>query len=175
MLLQRPIRVGDIVTVGDASGTVEDIKMKGTTLRTFDNMTILIPNRQMLASRILNMTYSMGHTRVRVDVGVSYDANPEQVKAILLETARAHPQVVAEPEPSVVFQGYGPSSLDFSLFCYTNELRRRVGIASEIRYALFQRFQREGIEIPFPQQVIHVKGGKLPPDMLPPGTPPQGS
>ncbi len=162
MLLQRPIRVGDIVTVGDASGTVEDIKMKGTTLRTFDNMTILIPNREMLASRILNMTHSMGHTRVRVDIGVSYDAAPEVVEQILLETALAHEQVVSDPEPAVIFQGYGASSLDFSLFCYTHELRRRVVIASEIRYALFERLQREGIEIPFPQQVIHFKDGRPP-------------
>ena len=168
MLLQRPIRVGDIVTVGDASGTVEDIRMRGTTLRSFDNTTILIPNRQLLGSRIQNLTYSMAHTRVRVDVGVSYDADPELVRRLLVETARAHPKILAEPEPSVIFQGYGASSLDFTLFCYTRELRGRVGIASEIRYALFQRFQHEGIEIPFPQQVIHVKGGSAPPDMAPP-------
>ena len=165
MLLQRPIRVGDIVTVDADSGTVEDIKMRGTTLRTFDNTTILIPNRQMLGSRIQNLTYSMGHTRIRVDVGVSYDAEPERVKQILLETAREHPQVVADPEPSVIFQAYGASSLDFSLFCYTQELRRRVGITSEIRYALLQRFKQEGIEIPFPQQVVHLKGGPPPPGL----------
>jgi potassium efflux system protein len=169
MLLQRPIRVGDIVSVDADSGTVEDIKMRGTTLRTFDNTTVLIPNRQMLASRIQNMTYSMGYTRVRVDVGVSYDADPEMVRRILLDTAREHPQIVAEPEPAVLFQGYGASSLDFTLFCYTRELKRRMGIASEIRYTLFQHFKREGIEIPFPQQVIHVKGGGPPPGMSPTG------
>ena len=68
-----------------------------------------------------------------------------------------------EPEPAVLFQGYGASSLDFTLFCYTRELRRRIGIASELRYTIFERLKREGIEIPFPQQVVHVKGRERPP------------
>jgi small-conductance mechanosensitive channel len=158
MLLQRPIRVGDIVSVAEASGTVEDIRMRGTTLRTFDNTTVLIPNRQLLGSRIQNLTHAMGHTRIRIDLGVSYDADPERVRTVLLETASAHEKIVDDPAPSVIFQGYGASSLDFSLFCYTRELRSRIGIASEIRYAVFRRFKKEGIEIPFPQQVVHYKG-----------------
>jgi potassium efflux system protein len=157
MLLERPIRVGDVIQVGTDAGTVEAIRMRGTTIRTFDNMTVLIPNRQLLAERVTNMTYGMGYARVRIDVGVSYDADPERVRDLLLRAALAHPRILTEPPPAVTFQAYGESSLDFSLFCHTDDVRGRLGVASELRYEVLRRLRDAGVEIPYPQRDLHVR------------------
>jgi small-conductance mechanosensitive channel len=159
MLLERPIRVGDVIQVGDAMGTVEEIRMRGTSIRTFDNTTVLIPNRQMLGERVTNLTYGLGHARLTIDIGVSYDSDVDRVRDLVLEVTRAHPDVLADPEPALVFSGYGDSALNFTLLCHTGQLRRRLGVASELRYQLFKRFREEGIEIPFPQMDLHVRSG----------------
>ncbi|MFV1959167.1 MAG: mechanosensitive ion channel family protein, partial [Planctomycetota bacterium] len=133
MLLERPIRVGDVIQVGDALGKVEAIRMRGTVLRTFDNTTILIPNRQMLSERVTNRSYGMRYARVTVDVGVGYDADPARVQEILLSVARAEDDVLDDPAPWAAFMGYGPSSLDFSLRCNTGNVNGRLGLASRLR------------------------------------------
>jgi len=162
MLIERPIRVGDMVTIGDASGTVENIHMRGTVLRTFDNTTVLIPNRQLLGERVTNLTHGMAHTRMLIPVGVAYGTDTERVREVLLSVARDHPKVVGEPPPNVLLQDFGASSLDFTLVCYTNELRSRVAISSELRLEVLRRLQKAGIEIPFPQTDLHIRSG-LPP------------
>jgi small-conductance mechanosensitive channel len=162
MLLERPIRVGDMIQVGDAAGTVEDIRMRGTAIRTWDNTRVLIPNQQMLGERVTNLSYKLGHSRITVNVGVGYDEDPHRVREILLEVARSHEDVMSDPAPVVRFQNFGNSSLDFTLLCHTTNVTSRVSIASDLRYRIFERFRKEEIEIPFPQQDIHIKD-------LPPG------
>jgi potassium efflux system protein len=157
MLVERPIRVGDVVQVGEATGTVESIRMRGTTLRTFDNTTVLIPNRHLLAERVTNLTYGMGHTRVLVQVGVSYDTNPQRVREILLGVARLHDHVLGDPSPEVWLHGFGESALEFTLVAYTDQVRSRFAVASALRIALLNRLRAEGIEIPFPQREVRVR------------------
>ncbi len=159
MLVERPIRVGDNVQVGDAVGKVENIHMRGTVLRTFDNTTILIPNRQLLDERVTNLTYGMEHARVIVEVGVSYDADPRRVRELLLDVARDHPKVKDDPEPGVLFMDFADSCLLFRLVTYTAEVTGRFGVASELRTEIFERLGGAGIEIPFPQRDLHLKSG----------------
>ncbi len=156
MLVERPIRVGDTVQVGDAVGKVEDIRMRGTVIRTFDNTSITIPNRQMLNDRVTNLSYGMRHARVKLELGVDYATNPLRVKEILLEEARGHPDVLLDPEPIVWFANFGESSIDFTLLCYTDKVTGRFTVASELRFRLFDRLGREGVKIPFPQLDIHL-------------------
>lgn len=158
MLVERPMRVGDLVEVGTTIGNVEEIRMRGTVLRTFDNTTVLIPNSQMLGERVTNYTYGMAHSRIKIDLVVPHDADPNQVEAILLEAAAAHEQVLPEPAPFVWFTQFTPSSLDFVLVCFTAELRARIGIASRIRFDIIERLRAAGIEIPHPQQDVHIRG-----------------
>lgn len=161
MLVERPMRVGDLVQVGTTMGNVEEIRMRGTVLRTFDNTTVLIPNSQMLGERVTNLTHGMGHSRIKVELVVPHDADPSQVESILLGAADAHPDVLKEPAPFVWFTQFTPSSLDFVLVCFTGELRKRIGIASRMRFDIIERLREAGIEIPHPQQDVHFHG--LPP------------
>ncbi|MDF1699695.1 MAG: mechanosensitive ion channel [Planctomycetota bacterium] len=158
MLVERPIRVGDIVEVGQTMGNVEEIRMRGTVLRTFDNTTILIPNSQMLGERVTNMTHGMAHARIKVGLLVPHDADPALVESILLAAAAGHPDVLDDPAPFVWFTEFSPSSLDFMLVCFTHQLRGRIGIASRMRFDIIERLRGEGIEIPFPQQEVHLRG-----------------
>lgn len=162
MLVERPIRVGDWVTIGEATGTVEAIHMRGTTLRTFDNTTVLIPNRQLLGERVTNLTHGMTRARILIPVGVAYGSDTEVVRKILLDVATEHEQILDDPEPAVLFDAFGESSLDFRLVCFTSEIRSRLGISSALRLEILRRLGEAGIEIPFPQRDLHVRSG-LPP------------
>ena len=167
MLVEQPMRVGDLVQIGEATGTVENIHMRGTTLRTFDNTSVLIPNSQMLGERVTNLTHGMGHTRMKVMVGVPHKTDPNLVKALLLASAAGHPEVLEEPVPWVVLDGFGPSSLDFTLVCYTGKLRGRLGISSALRFDILDRLEEAGIQIPHPQQDLHVKSSVVLPAAAP--------
>ena len=166
MLVERPIRVGDVVQIGTSMGTVEEIKMRGTTLRTFDNTTLLIPNSQMLGERVTNMTHGLGHSRLKSPLLVPHDADPRQVESILLAAAHVNEDVLADPKPFVWFSEFSPSSLDFTLICFTAQLRGRFGIASRLRFAIMDSLKEAGIEIPFPQQDLHIRSA-------PPGVEPR--
>ncbi len=157
MLVERPIRVGDTVQVGETTGRVEDIRMRGTVIRTYENTSVTIPNRQMLGERVTNLSYGMGHTRLKIEVGVDYGEDPRRVRDLLLEVATQHSDVLADPEPTVWFMNFGASSIDFTLLCYTPRLTSRFAVASDLRYAIFETLRRHGISIPFPQLDLHVK------------------
>jgi len=163
MLIERPIRVGDTVQVGDAVGKVEDIRMRGTVIRTFDNTSVMIPNRQMLGERVTNLSYGMQRARVKILLGVEYGTDPDRVKAILSSEALRHPDILDDPAPVVWFSDFGASSLDFTLLCHTARVTGRASVASELRFSILSRLEREHIQIAFPQMDIRVKD-------LPPGT-----
>ena len=156
MLIERPIRVGDVVQVGDVLGTVEDIRIRGTVIRTFDNTAVTIPNRQMLGERVTNMSYAMQYARVKIEVGVAYEEDPKAVEQVLLDIAQAHPDVLDEPAPSVILSNFGPSSVDLTLICHTGKVTGRLGVSSTLRYQIFEALKARDIRIPFPQMDVHV-------------------
>ena len=155
LLIERPIKVGDWVSVAGDEGFVKRINVRATELETFHRASVIIPNADLLSSAVTNMTHKDRYGRIDVGVGVAYGSDTEKVRDILLECARAHSRVLQWPEPFVVFQNFGDSSLDFELRCYTADVIWKVIIASDLRFDIDRRFREAGVEIPFPQRVVH--------------------
>ena len=156
MLIERPVRVGDAVQVGSTSGTVEAIRLRGTIIRTWDKDTVMIPNRQLIGERVTNLTHDREIARITILVGVGYDSDPTHVKDVLRQVVENDGRV---DNPIVWLDGFGPSSIDFSLRCYTEDVGSRSTIGSDLRSAILMAFRREGIEIPFPQHDVRVTYG----------------
>ncbi len=157
LLAERPIKVGDWVVVGQDQGFVRKISVRSTEIETFDRANVVVPNSVLISEKVQNWTLHNNVGRISVDVGVSYDSDPERVKDILLELAREHPQVLTHPEPYVWFSNFGNSSLDFTLFAYALNITRGLGIQTDLRIAIIKKFREEGIEIPFPQSDVHFR------------------
>lgn len=159
LLAERPIKPGDWVVVGGHEGTVKKVNVRSTEIETFQRASVIIPNADLISSPVLNWTHKNILGRVEVLVGVAYGSDPQQVKAILLECAKAHPNVTAYPEPYVIFADFADSSLNFELRAYLANVEKRLHTGSDIRFAIHDAFKAGGIEIPFPQRVVHFPPG----------------
>jgi small-conductance mechanosensitive channel len=159
LLLERPVKKGDFVEVGDVRGTVRDIRARATVVTTLDNVDIIVPNGQFITEAVTNETYGDRRVRVRVTVGVAYGSDTARVRDALLRVAEARPDVLPEPPPQVLFKDFGESSLDFELLTWLADPRDENAVASEMRFAIDQAFRAEGIEIPFPQRDLHLRSG----------------
>ncbi len=155
LLFERPVRVGDRIQVGDMGGIVREIGIRATTVHTWDGAEVIVPNANLISNEIINWTFSDQKRRIEVTVGVAYGVDPETVLALLPSLVTEHPDVLDDPKPIALFLGFGASSLDFSLRCWTKapapEIQSDVGVA--VNRALVEA----GIEIPFPQQDLHVR------------------
>ena len=171
MLLERPVRVGDTVEVGTTKGKIEAVRLRGTSIRTFDGTTVIVPNTDMIGSTLANLTHGFKTARMQVDVGVAYSEDPREVEKILLAIARKDPRVIDDPEPVVRFANFGGSSLDFSLRMWTRDIDQRWAMVSEMRVEIFEAFKAAGIEIPFPQTDLHIRSDFR--AQLPAGDPPE--
>ena len=157
LMFERPIQPGDVVEISGTSGTVRDIGMRATTLSTFEGADVVVPNGSLLSEKLINWTLSDMNRRIDVNIGVAYGSNPRQVAQLLGEVAKSTPGIAAHPEPNIVFQGFGASSLDFSIRAWTNDFGDWVNIRSEMSMRLYDALQAAGIEIPFPQRDVHVR------------------
>ncbi|MGE0192059.1 MAG: mechanosensitive ion channel family protein [Planctomycetota bacterium] len=157
MLLERPVRIGDTVEVGGTSGTVEAIRLRGTKIRTLDQTTVTIPNREMIGERLTNLSYDMPTARIVVNVGVGYGSDMRVVAETLLDVARRDGRILQDPEPHARLMGFGESSVDWVLRCWTGASSDRFAISSDLHRAVFSAFQRAGIEIPFPQRDLNIR------------------
>lgn len=158
LLFGRPVKVGDRVQVGDVTGTVLDIQTRVTTVRTNDNVVVLVPNAELISQKLVNLTHNDKIVRFNFPVGVSYEADPDRVRECLLEVAAAHAEVLKNPAPTVFFLGFGDSSLDFKLCAYSTSMVHTPEIlVSEIYFAIWYRLKAAGITIPFPQRDLHLK------------------
>jgi small-conductance mechanosensitive channel len=156
---ERAIQIGDRVDVGGTLGEVIRVGARSTSVRTNDNIVIILPNSEFVSNRVINWSH-MGDQSVRlhVPVGVSYGSAPREVEHLLLEVAAANSHVSKTPAAQVMFHGFGESSLDFELRVWTSDMTRRPGaLKSELNFAIWDTFKKHGIEIPFPQQDLHVK------------------
>ncbi len=160
ILFERPVKVGDWVVLGGVEGTIKQINIRSTELLSFDKMSVIIPNATLISSTVTNKTHGDFMSRQSVAVGVAYGSDVEKVKKILLECANEHKLVMKNPAPYVLFKDFGSSSLDFELRCYVKDIRSGWTVPSELRYAINKRFIEEGIEIPFPQVVVHKGDGE---------------
>ncbi|MEP9412335.1 MAG: mechanosensitive ion channel [Candidatus Brocadia sp.] len=158
LLFERPMRVGDIITLEDGTlGTIEKISARSTTLNTPDEITITVPNSKFIESRITNWTNPNARMRGSVKVGVAYGSDTALVKKCLLEVARQNPNVRTYPEPFVRFSEFGDSALRFELFFWADDPGKRWFIMSELNFAIDEIFKKNRIEIAFPQRDIHIR------------------
>lgn len=155
LLFERPIKVGDWVVINGEEGKIKQINIRSTEVETFNRASVIIPNATLLSTSVTNLTHGNNWMRFKVAVGVAYGSNTQRVKEILLECAAAHKKVLKKPEPYVLFQNFGASSLDFELRGYSSNIWDGWDIPSDLRYEINRRFAEEGIEIPFAQMVIH--------------------
>jgi len=164
LLFERPVRVGDVVTVDGIDGTVSRIQIRATTITNWDRKDFIVPNKQFVTGTLMNWTLSSGLNRIVINVGVAYGSDTEKVREVLSEVLEGHPDLLDDPPPLVTFEGFGDSSLDFVVRCYLPSLDRRLGIIHELHTAIYRRLTEEGIEIPFPQRDLHIRsGGRIPP------------
>lgn len=166
ILFERPIKVGDRVELPELdnlAGDVVNISPRSTTINTNDNITIVVPNSKFVSDTVINWSYNDGNVRVSIPVGVAYKEDPDVIKDILIEVASAHPGVLANPAPDVLFDAYGDNSINFILRIYTNRYSRAPRIIkSELYFAIFRMFKEKGIEIPFPQRDVYIKENTSP-------------
>ncbi|NEP08973.1 MAG: mechanosensitive ion channel [Symploca sp. SIO2C1] len=161
ILLERPIRVGDFVNVGDLVGTVERIGSRSTEIRTLDQVTIIVPNSHFLEKEVVNWNHGDPVSRLHLSVGVAYGSNIKKVRAAILDAAIHHPEVLGHPQPQVWFMGFGDNSLDFELLVWNCDPPHQFRLKSDLYYQIEASLRRYGIEIPFPQRDLNVRSPQL--------------
>ena len=158
VIFGQTIREGDVVEVGGVTGVVKKINIRNTMLQTYDNAIIFIPNSSFLGGSFTNWTHNDKKARQQIAVGVAYGSDVELCKQLMLDIAKAHPQVLFRPEPAVLFMNFGASSLDLVLRFWTL-YDNGVSVSSDIRMKINQVFAANGIEISFPQMDLHLRSG----------------
>ena len=157
LLFERPVRVGDIVTVSGVEGVVTRIQMRATTVRDWSRREMLIPNRRFITDDVTNWTLSDPLTRITFPVGIAYGSDTELATRTLLEVAARDERVLESPAPSVVFRGFGDSTLDFKLRAFISHFDHWPEVTHSVNTAIDKAFREQGIEIAFPQRDVHIK------------------
>jgi len=157
ILAERPIRIGDTVTIGGVSGTVTRIRMRATTIVDWDRKELVIPNKTFITGDIINWSLSDTILRLTVPVGVSYGSDIDRVERELLEIAKAHKLVLDTPAPYVLFNRFGDSTLDFELRVFLTHLDHLLTVKHDLHNAITKAFRKAEIEIAFPQRDLHVR------------------
>ncbi|HXH75869.1 MAG TPA: mechanosensitive ion channel domain-containing protein [Bacteriovoracaceae bacterium] len=162
ILLEKPLKLGDRIEVGDpsgnVSGNVKSISVRATTIVTNDNVSIIVPNSDFISKQVINWSHSGNNVRLSISVGVAYDSDPDQVKSLLLEVAANEPGVLKTPEPMVRLTEFGESGLNFSLLVWTHEYNDSKGaLRSLLNFSVLKTFKKHNIKIPYPQRDIHIQ------------------
>jgi potassium efflux system protein len=157
VLFERPMRVGDVVTVGEVSGVVSRIRMRATTITDWDRKELIVPNKEFITGRLVNWTLSDRILRIVFRVGVAYGSDPSLVQRLLLKAGADHPSVLADPTPQALFVAFGDSTLSFELRVYVPGLEVYGAVQHELNTAIDRLFRESGIEIAFPQCDVHVR------------------
>ena len=160
LLAERPVRVGDLITVGDASGRVERIRIRATTIRDFDQKELLIPNKELITGQLLNWTLSDARLRIVIQVGIAYGSDVDRAIEVLHELAREDKRVLEQPAPSVIFDQFGNNSLSLALRVFVGTIEDRWPVATDMHRNIHRRFAEEDIVIAFPQRDVHFKPGQ---------------
>lgn len=157
ILFERPIRVGDVVTVDEVTGIVTRTRARATTIRNWDLKEFIVPNKEFITGRVLNWTLSDQVTRLVIPVGVAYGSDTNKTSELLLKAAQDHPLVLADPAPLSTFEEFGDSTLNFVLRAYVAKLDDRLKVTSDLHRSIDDLFRQNKIEIAFPQQDLHIR------------------
>lgn len=157
LLVERPIKVGDWIGVGAYEGHVRRISVRSTEIETFDRSSVIVPNSELVSGTVKNRTHRNALGRVDVVVGVAYKSDPDAVKELLEKVAQESPMVLKFPAPIVSFDNFAASSLDFTVRAYVADVNKSISTATDLRLRIFKALNAAGIEIPFPQQDVHLR------------------
>jgi len=157
LLFERPIKIGDRVTVGDTVGDVIAINMRSTTIRTLQNVSIIVPNSEFVSAKVVNWSHDDPRIRLDINVGVSYNSDLDRVIQALTEVAEENRNVLREPNPDVLHLGFGDSAWNMQLRAWIGDPHGQFKVLSELNCAIVRKFRDYGIEIPYPQRDLHVR------------------
>ena len=162
ILWEGPVKVGDLIEVGNTVGEVVRIGARGTWVRTFDNEVIIVPNSEFVNNRVTNWTANDRTVRLSVPVGVSYDSDFEKVRQLLEEIARLHAEVLVTPSPAVIVTGLGDNSVNVVLRVTAGNAEHAAIIKSDLLLEILRVFREQKIEMPFPQRDLHIRSVDAP-------------
>jgi potassium efflux system protein len=158
LLFERPIRVGDIITLGDVTGTVTNMRIRATTVTNWDRKELIVPNKDLITGRLLNWTLSDTTNRIVITVGVAYHSDPDQARELILNVLSNHENVLQDPAPSVIFEEFSDSALNIVGRAFLSSLENRLTTIHELHSKIHRTLRDADIEIAFPQRDIHVRG-----------------
>ena len=161
LLFERPVRVGDRITIGEDEGDVQSINLRTTVVLTNNRVSIIVPNSKLVSQRLINWSYGDPRARIAIPIGVGAESDIDQVTETLLKAADGVDNVLSEPAPKVQFLKFGDWSLDFRLLVWTNRPRLHMQIRSDINYRIDKLFREAKIEIPYPQTELRIRQGSL--------------
>jgi len=156
VLFERPFRVGDTVTIGDVSGTVERIRIRATTITDWDRKELIVPNKEFVVGRLINWSLSDKYIRIRIPVGIAYGSDTQLATELLVQAARKNSRVLPKPAPNAIFKGFGDNSLNFELRVYIDGIDDWWPMQHDLNITIDSTFKEAGVTIAFPQRDVHL-------------------
>lgn len=160
LLFERPLRVGDRLKLGDTEGRVDSIRLRSTTLITNDDVTVIVPNSELVRNKVVNWSYC-NRVRIKIPIGAAYGSDVRKVTEALVEAARSAERTMKDPPPKVYLKGFGDSAIDFELLVWIDKPHDHQQIRSDINYEIERLFREQEIEIPFPQRDLHLRSSSI--------------
>ncbi len=157
LLFERPVKVGDVIQLGEQQGDLKRIGLRASVIRTLQGSEVIVPNGQLISEQVINWTFSDEQRRLEINVGVAYGNNPTEIIKLLTKSVSEHPDVLKEPAPGCLFLGFGDNSLDFQARAWTSSTSQWVSVKSDLAVLMHDALRDANIEIPFPQRDLHLK------------------
>ena len=157
LAFEKPIQIGDVVEIGTRMGVVNEIGIRSSKISTYDGSTVIIPNGDLIAQHIVNWTHENTSRRIEVLVGVAYGSDVNTCQDLIEEVIEANKQAMQYPKPIILLERFGNSSVDFRILFWTGDIGNWIQTKSDVMAAIYKKFEEKGINIPFPQQDLHIR------------------